>query len=47
VLERIAAGARFIVTPFPLAGYRATFKVAGCTGQALEGARRERTRRAA
>ena len=47
VLERLAAGARFIVTPFPLAGYPATFSVAGCSGQALDGGRRQHTRRAA
>jgi uncharacterized protein (DUF58 family) len=46
VLERLAAGARFIVTPFPLPGFGAAFSVAGCTGQALD-ARRLRTRRAA
>jgi uncharacterized protein (DUF58 family) len=47
VLERLAAGARFIVTPFPLPGYPAAFSVAGCTGQALDRAGREGTRRAA
>jgi uncharacterized protein (DUF58 family) len=46
MLARLAAGARFIVTPFPLPGYQAAFSVAGCTGQALD-ARRQRTRRAA
>jgi uncharacterized protein (DUF58 family) len=40
VLERLTAGARFIVSPHPLAGYRAAFSVAGCTGQALDRARR-------
>ncbi|HEX2232179.1 MAG TPA: DUF58 domain-containing protein, partial [Thermoleophilaceae bacterium] len=47
VLERLAAGSRFVVTPFPLSGYPAAFSVAGCTGQALNGARRTAGRRAA
>jgi uncharacterized protein (DUF58 family) len=47
VLERLAAGARFLVTPFPLRGCPAAFRVAGCTGQALDAARRRAGRRAA
>jgi uncharacterized protein (DUF58 family) len=47
VVERLAAGSRFVVTPFPLPGYPAAFSVAGCTGQALDGARRGVARRAA
>jgi uncharacterized protein (DUF58 family) len=47
VVERLAAGARFIVTPFPLPGRPAAFSVAGCTGQALDGARRPVGRRRA
>jgi uncharacterized protein (DUF58 family) len=47
VVERLAAGARFLVTPLPLPGYPAAFEVAGCTGQALDGARRGVARRAA
>jgi uncharacterized protein (DUF58 family) len=39
-LERLTAGARFIVTPTPLPGHRAAFVVAGCTGQALDRGRR-------
>jgi uncharacterized protein (DUF58 family) len=35
-LERLSAGARFIVSPSPLPGRRAAFSVAGCTGQALD-----------
>jgi uncharacterized protein (DUF58 family) len=44
-LERLAAGARFVVTPYPLPAYPAAFSVAGCTGQALDGARRAAPRR--
>ena len=40
VLDRLTAAARFIVSPHPLPGYRAAFTVAGCTGQALDRARR-------
>jgi uncharacterized protein (DUF58 family) len=43
-LERVAAGARYLVTPTPVPGYRAAFSVAGCTGQLLE---RPRARRSA
>jgi uncharacterized protein (DUF58 family) len=46
VVERLVAGARFLVTPLPLPGYPAAFSVAGCTGQALDG-RRAAARRAA
>jgi uncharacterized protein (DUF58 family) len=34
-LARAAAGERYLVSPFPLAGRRAAFRVAGCTGQRL------------
>jgi uncharacterized protein (DUF58 family) len=47
VVERLAAGARFIVSPSPLPGYPVAFSVAGCTGQALDGSRRAVPRRAA
>ncbi len=39
-LERLPAGARYVVTPEPLAGARAAFEVAGCTGAHLERGRR-------
>jgi uncharacterized protein (DUF58 family) len=42
VLERLAAGGRYLVTPAPLPGYPASFSVAGCVGQLLE---RPRARR--
>jgi uncharacterized protein (DUF58 family) len=41
-LERLPPGARYLVTPAPLPGYRAAFSVAGCTGQVLD---RPRVRR--
>jgi uncharacterized protein (DUF58 family) len=34
-LARVPAGERYLVSPFPLAGRRAAFQVAGCTGQRL------------
>jgi uncharacterized protein (DUF58 family) len=40
VLERVTAAARFLVSPNPLPAYPAAFTVAGCTGQALDRARR-------
>ena len=42
-LERLAAGARYLVTPTPVPGYRAAFSVAGCTGQLLERPRARRS----
>lgn len=39
-LARMAAGARYLVSPKPLSGYRTAFTVAGCTGQLLERAGR-------
>ena len=39
-LERLPAGARFVVTPEPLAGARPAFEVAGCAGCLLERMRR-------
>jgi uncharacterized protein (DUF58 family) len=39
-LERLPAGARYVVTPTPLAGARPAFEVAGCTGCVLDRARR-------
>jgi uncharacterized protein (DUF58 family) len=42
-LERLAAGARYLVTPTPVPGYRAAFSVAGCTGQVLERPRARRS----
>lgn len=39
-LDRLTAGARYLVTPSPLPGYGAVFTVAGCTGQLLDRARR-------
>jgi hypothetical protein len=39
-LERLPAGARYIVTPTPPAGIKPAFEVAGCTGCLLERARR-------
>jgi uncharacterized protein (DUF58 family) len=39
-LQRLTAAARYLVTPQPLAGYRAVFTVAGCTGQRLDRAER-------
>jgi hypothetical protein len=39
-LERLPAGARYIVTPTPPAGIRPAFEVAGCTGCLLERVRR-------
>jgi uncharacterized protein (DUF58 family) len=41
VLARLGAGERYLVSPAPLPGYRASFSVAGCTGQLLD---RPRTR---
>lgn len=41
VLERLAAPAGYLVSPFPPSGARAVFAVAGCTGVSL---RRARTR---
>jgi hypothetical protein len=35
-LARLAAGARYVVSPNPLPGYRTAFTVAGCTGQSLD-----------
>ena len=35
-LERVPAGARYVVTPGPLPGARPAFEVAGCTGCLLE-----------
>jgi uncharacterized protein (DUF58 family) len=35
-LARLAAGARFLVSPTPLPGYRTAFTVAGCSGQPLD-----------
>jgi uncharacterized protein (DUF58 family) len=35
-LARLAAGARYLVSPTPLAGYRTEFTVAGCSGQLLD-----------
>jgi uncharacterized protein (DUF58 family) len=46
-LERLSAGARFVVSPSPLPGRRAAFSVAGCTGQALDRAGAPRGRVAA
>ena len=47
-LERLAAGARYLVSPVPLPGYRTAFTVAGCSGQPLDrSAGRSRTRAAA
>ena len=46
-LDRLTAAARFVVSPSPLPGRRATFSVAGCTGQALDRDRRRRHARAA
>jgi len=39
-LERLPAGARYIVTPEPPAGIHPAFEVAGCTGCLVERARR-------
>jgi uncharacterized protein (DUF58 family) len=39
-LERLPAGARYVVTPGPLPGARPAFEVAGCTGCLVERARR-------
>ena len=39
-LERLPAGARYVVTPTPPAGVRPAFEVAGCYGCLLERARR-------
>jgi uncharacterized protein (DUF58 family) len=47
LLERLNAGARIVVTPFPVPGYAVAFTVAGCSGQALGGGRRTASRRAA
>ncbi len=41
-LDRLAAAARYLVSPSPLPGYRAAFTVAGCTGQMLDRTRRPR-----
>ena len=35
-LARLAAGARYFVSPTPLPGYRTAFTVAGCSGQLLD-----------
>jgi hypothetical protein len=35
-LERVPAGARYVVTPGPLPGARPAFEVAGCTGCLVE-----------
>jgi uncharacterized protein (DUF58 family) len=40
VLERLPAGARYVVSPTPMPGVRAAFEVAGCTGCLVERARR-------
>ncbi len=39
-LERVPAGARYVVCPEPLPGVRPLFEVAGCTGVQVERARR-------
>ena len=39
-LERLPAGARYVVSPGSLSGGRAAFEVAGCTGVLVERARR-------
>ncbi len=39
-LSRLAAGARYLVSPTPLPGYRTAFTVAGCSGQLLDRAAR-------
>ena len=39
-LERLPAGARYVVAPSPPAGVRAAFEVAGCSGCQLQRARR-------
>ena len=39
-LERLPAGARYVVAPSPPAGARPAFEVAGCSGCLLERARR-------
>jgi uncharacterized protein (DUF58 family) len=47
-LARLAAGARYLVSPAPLPGYRTAFTVAGCSGQPLDrSAGRSRPRAAA
>jgi uncharacterized protein (DUF58 family) len=39
-LERLPAGARYVVSPTPMPGVRAAFEVAGCTGVQVQRARR-------
>jgi hypothetical protein len=47
-LSRLAAGARYLVSPSPLPGYGTAFTVAGCSGQLLDrAAGRSRPRRVA
>ena len=46
-LERLPAAVRYLVTPEPLPGRRPLFSVAGCSGHALERARRPGGARAA